>query len=375
MKNNFLLWVLIVASGIQRLAAQPVEQTDFEQFSGNTAFTRASWESAGFNVPWVDGFDAGRAVTDDSQAYTGMKSLRIFYPGGNFGTANTGGQAPLTVPPLNEYYASYAVRFSEDFSWGTTNEGGKLPGLSGGDRCSGCNNCTGSNGFTARLMWRKGGKAVIYLYHLNKNNPPCGDNFEIMLDGKNVVFQKGVWYKISQRVKVNSGTDNDGEVEMWINDRHAQIKLYNGNLVDKLTGLRFVTNGDKVDALYFSTFHGGGDASWSAATDSYAWFDDIVISTRLSDVVNSVVTGTDVSEVDPASKLISPVPVRHGEEVLLPGATSFSEVKWTELTGAFLHSGLVSCEGKTTAPHLLPGCYLIVFKKSDQVIINKVVIE
>ena len=273
---------------------QIVGQTDFEQFTATSSFTKTSWETAGFTVPWVNGFNQSRAIVDGQQSVSGTKSMRLYYPKDQYGPSNTGGQAPLLVTPQDEYYTSYSVRFSDDFSWGSSNEGGKLPGLSGGGRCSGCAVCTGDNGFTARLMWRTGGKAVVYLYHLNKVNPPCGDNYEIMVDGKNLVFEKGKWYKISQRVKVNSGTNSDGEVEMWIDDKHAQIKLYNGTLVEKLTGIQFVNNGDKVDGLYFSTFHGGGDNKWVPTVDSYAWFDDVIISRDLKDVVKPI-TGIDAT--------------------------------------------------------------------------------
>lgn len=291
--KRIIRFVFCIAASVAVLnfaSAQIVDQTDFEQFTSGSNFTQASWATAGFTVPWVNGFDVNRGMIDNTYFKSGSKSLRLFYPKGQFGPSGTGGQAPLTVPPQNEYYSSYYVRFSDNFSFGTTSLGGKLPGLSGGNRCSGCAVCTGTNGFTARIMWRTGGKAVIYLYHLNKVNPPCGDNYDIVVGGQTLMFQKGVWYKISQRLKVNSGTNKDGEVEMWINDQHAQIKLYNGTLVDKLTGLQFVTNTDKVDGLYFSTFHGGNDATWAPTVDSYTWFDDIVISTRLSDVVNTTVT-------------------------------------------------------------------------------------
>lgn len=290
---KFLHWTMGVffvffTSSSARIAhAQPAASTDFEQFSNEANFTRASWEAAGFSVPWVNGFNANRGSIDNTQFHSGNYSLRMFYPKGKFGTGNSGGQAPLMVPPLLEYFASYQVRFSNDFSWGSASEGGKLPGLSGGGRCSGCASCSGSNGFTARLMWREDGKAVLYLYHMNKENPGCGDSFDIVVEGKNLVFQKGVWYRISQRVKANTGNEKNGEVEMWINNEQAQIKLHNGSLVDKLTGIQFVNNGDKVDALYFSTFHGGSNSNWAPANDSYIWFDDITISSKLSDVINT----------------------------------------------------------------------------------------
>jgi|GEM_PF-5255302 hypothetical protein len=357
-----------------RLSAQIVGYADFEQFSSGTNFTRAHWQSAGFTVPWVNGFDANRAMIDGAHAHSGSKSLRLYYPKGQFGTANTGGQAPLMVPPQDEYFASYYVRFSEDFSWGTTSEGGKLPGLAGGSRCSGCATCTGSNGFTARLMWRPGGKAVIYLYHLDKVNPPCGDNYDIVVDGKTLYFEKGKWYKISQRVKVNSGTNKDGEVEMWINDQHAQIKLYSGTLVDKLSGIQFVSNGDKVDALYFSTFHGGNSAEWAPMVDSYIWFDDIVISTNLADVVQGTVTSVQHTATDVSSRIV-PVPVKQQGFLLVPDVPEYSVVEWIDITGRLVTSSIVQTRGQVQVPYLDKGIYIIRYKRENEQVTNRVVVE
>ncbi len=357
------------------LYSQIAESVDFEQFSKGSFFTRSQWQTAGFTVPWVNGFDMNRAIVDDAYSKSGSKSLRLFYPKGQFGTANTGGQAPLMVPPQDEYFASYYVRFSEEFSWGTTSEGGKLPGLSGGDRCSGCNTCTGNNGFTARLMWRKDGKAVVYLYHLNKVNPPCGDNYDIVVDGKTLHFEKGQWYKISQRVKVNSGNNNDGEVEMWINDQHAQIRLYNGSLVDKLSGIQFVSNGDKVDALYFSTFHGGSSAEWAPVVDSHIWFDDIIISTKLSDVVNGTVTSNIPAIRNNNNFDISPMPVKQNEIVHVPGVVDDSNVEWMDMMGKVLANSVVHKGGIVFVPSINKGVYHIRYVNQKVVVTKRIVVE
>src|SRR5690606_29888578 len=139
---------LLLAPFISLPLAQPVNQTGFESFADESVFTKASWESEGFTVPWVNGFNQNRAYVDNVYAHTGTKSLRIHFPSGEYGPANSGAQAPLMVPPASEYYVSYWLRFSDNFSWGTTSEGGKLPGLAGGGRCSGCASCSGTNGFS-----------------------------------------------------------------------------------------------------------------------------------------------------------------------------------------------------------------------------------
>jgi len=273
LKLVYTILLIVIIGSIT--IAQPINQTGFEPFIDKQEFTQQSWQSEGFTVPWVDGFNQKRAYIDNAYTHSGTKSLRITYPARGVGPKETGAQAPLKVTPVDELYMSYWVRFSNNFSWGTYKEGGKLPGLGGGENCSGCIPCTGSNGFTARLMWRTDGKGVLYLYHLNKIST-CGDDITLKTpEGEDFHFKKGVWYKITERVKANTGKNHDGEVQVWINDQPA---LY-------MKGLQFVDNGDKVDNLYFSTFHGGNTSDWGPTEDCYIWFDDIIISTNRSDVL------------------------------------------------------------------------------------------
>jgi hypothetical protein len=273
MRGFLLLATYLFFSQIS--SAQIINSTDFETQATGTAFTRPLWQADGFTTDTWDNGLADRTIIDNTTSVSGTKSLRVTYPAGQFGPGPNGAQVPLKFSPLNEAYMSYWVRFSDNFSWGTTSEGGKLPGLAGGSRCSGCATCTGTNGFSARLMWRPGGKAILYLYHLDKVNS-CGDNLDLIYpNGENVIFKKATWYHVMQRVKINSSpTTYDGEVEIWINGQKALLT----------TGYRFVTNSDKVDALYFSTFHGGADATWAPTVTCHSWFDDIKIGTTKADV-------------------------------------------------------------------------------------------
>jgi len=273
-KIPFFFFALFLAG---QLNAQVIKQTSFELQGDETPFTLSSWNLAGFTAPWVDGFDQGRAMVDTSFAHSGKKSLRIEYPATGVGPSVSGAQAPLQLPGKGQYYVSYWLRFSSDFSWGGSSYGGKLPGLAGGDNCSGCETCTGTNGFTARLMWRTAGKAVLYLYDMDKKNL-CGDDYDLLdKNGKPIAFEKGKWYNVIERLKVNSGSNYDGEVEIWIN----------GDQAISLSGLRFVTNGDKVDNFYFSSFHGGDGAEWAPGVDCHIWFDDIKITEDASAIFKS----------------------------------------------------------------------------------------
>ncbi len=267
---HYFILLLLVLTG--SWANAQIYRTDFEQYAAGTNYTGTQWTSDGFAPRWLQGTE--RTMVDDHIAYSGQKSLRIFYPAGKYGPAETGTQTPLQLSPKREYYASYRVRFSEDFSWGTTQFGGKLPGLTAGANCSGCQICTGSNGFSARFMWRPGGRAALYLYHMDKPTACGEDHYLEYPNGDPVYFQRGQWMHIAQRVKINTGSNHDGEVEVWVN----------GQKVLLLEGLRFVTDGSLIDNFYISTFHGGDTPNWAPAIDSYMWIDDLVVADQYEEV-------------------------------------------------------------------------------------------
>ncbi len=360
-----LYWNPVFLMGLGIIAflsghAQPVNQTSFEDLGDSALFTLESWQKEGFTVPWVDGFDQERAYVDKHYAHSGDHSLRIFYPKGGFGPSQTGAQAPLQVPPASQYYISYWLRFDEQFSWGTTSEGGKLPGLAGGQNCSGCTTCTGSNGFSARLMWRTGGKAVLYLYNMDKK-ATCGDDYSLTTANGDFYFQKGKWHHVTERVKVNTGTNHDGEVEVWMDGQQAVL----------VTGLEFVSNGDKVDNLYFSTFHGGSTADWAPVNDCYIWFDDVVISIHPEDVFSSssLQNGVDTN----ASFDISPQPAVAGSSLFLKGVHA-SSCEVMDESGKIIQEVQVT-DGKMMMPKVKPGVYLLRFWQNGQSYVKKMMVE
>ncbi|MFA6884906.1 MAG: T9SS type A sorting domain-containing protein [Paludibacteraceae bacterium] len=272
-KIALLLGVILLDVG--SVWATLIASTSFESTEVGTPFVRSLWSSEGFSP---DGWDDGlltRTMVDDAAAYSGLHAMRIVYPENEFGTQYTGCQVSLRFDKRDEAFMCYSLRFSENFSWGTTHFGGKLPGLAGGARCSGGNECDGTNGFSARLMWREGGRAVLYLYHMDKATK-FGDDYQLTYpDGSNVVFTPGRWFYIAERVKVNTDGDTyDGEVELWVN----------GQPVLLVQGLRLTSNGDKVDDLYISTFHGGDDDTWCSTDTCYSWIDDVRVGTEYKDV-------------------------------------------------------------------------------------------
>lgn len=267
--------LILFISLFGNLSAEMISSTDFESLDCVPA-TRDLWKSEGF-LPgtWDNGLAARTMIDDSAVAVSGTKSLRVLYPKGKYGTSDNGAQVELKFDSRREAFASYWLRFSEDFSFGSASEGGKLPGLTGGDNCSGGSACDGTNGFSARLMWRTGGSLVLYLYHMDKPDK-YGEDYELAYpDGSAVVVERGEWIHVAERVRVNTdGESYDGEVEIWVNGVRTLL----------LDSLRFTSNGDMVDKLYISTFHGGSSADWAPENDCHIWFDDIRIGTVYGDV-------------------------------------------------------------------------------------------
>jgi hypothetical protein len=157
--------------------------------------------------------------------------------------------------PADELWLSYRVYFEPGWEWVL---GGKLPGLGGGTRPTGGGGGDGDDGFSARLMWRRDGRLVVYAYHPDRPGR-FGEDFP--LDGRAPV---GRWFTVTQRLRMNSGPERyDGLVEVWIDGERRLSR----------TGLRWRVDGDfGIDQLAYSSFYGGSDPSWAPSTTTYARF-------------------------------------------------------------------------------------------------------
>lgn len=207
-------------------------------------------------------------IVNGKESFEG-KSLRISYPrvgksGGRGGTTNTGAQIWFKIPPRDEYYLQYHLKFGKGFDFKL---GGKLPGLAGGRANTGGKRPTG-DGWSTRYMFRPGGKMVAYVYHMDQVGHGHGGRYaDDMKLG--MAFIPGQWYRLTQRVKVNTGNDRNGILQVWVD----------GKLVLNRRNIRF-RNGNRaqVDHFLFETFHGGpATARWAPDRDSFAYYDDIII--------------------------------------------------------------------------------------------------
>ena len=276
---------LLTIEGMGNLTAYPTNsqslsnssqtiEIGFENHVPGTKYNKSAqsqdWEVIGSKESWMN-----QALITDSEAHSGNQSLRITYQPDEI----SGGSAVWNLPSENEYYLSYWVKFDDDFDFdGPKKSGGKLPGLGArdeaGDLCSGGQTCTGDNGFSSRYMWNKNGKAILYLYHMDKPGK-YGEGFSFEgSDGSEKYFQRGKWHNLIQRVKINDGNQSNGEIDVWM-DREKVLSI---------DELKFVTNNQGIDSLYFSTFHGGNNSDWLPEREVYSYWDDFVVSTNAADV-------------------------------------------------------------------------------------------
>lgn len=236
---------------------------------------KTEWQSASTGVRvenWSDGLDeaGGRArVFEGDSAWSG-RSLRVVYPAGGVGPGAGGAQWRLHFAGRDTMYMRYRVRFApgHDFV-----KGGKLPGLCGSQCNTGGNKPTGTDGWSARLMWRENGKVVQYLYYPDQPGTYAVDlPFDI---GGQRFFQPGRWHEIQTQIVLNTPAATgegarDGILRSWFDGELALVK----------TGLRFRDRDTMhVDGFYFSTFYGGSGAEWASPKDNAADFDDFVVST------------------------------------------------------------------------------------------------
>jgi hypothetical protein len=198
-------------------------------------------------------------------------ALRVFYPAHSASrlsaaadeTALGGAQYYLSWlgGPTDEAYLRYFVRFEQGFDFV---KGGKLPGLYGGRVTGGRRIPDGTNGFSTRYMWRADGAGEVYAYL------PTSVRNGTSLGRGAWVWPAGVWTEVQQQVKLNDPGRSNGEIRVWLN----QVPVL------ALTGVTFRSDPDlRIEGLFFSTFFGGGDASWASPRDQYADFAGFTVST------------------------------------------------------------------------------------------------
>lgn len=164
-----------------------------------------------------------------------------------------------------ELTLEYDVKFDSSFNFA---KGGKLPGLAGGLANTGGKKPTGSDGWSARMMFWEGGKLCFWLYHQNQPGE-FGDSLFFKKDETYFAFERGKWYTIKHHLKINSENKADGVIEGFIND----------TLYASRTNLKW-TNTEKlsIDQLIFSVFLGGEGKVYESNKNEKIYFDNFKVT-------------------------------------------------------------------------------------------------
>ncbi len=283
---------LLLFLPVDAIQAEVIFQNDFEDDPVGTYTVtnmEADWNSPG----WDNGVAEGRvAITDDAHAFD-SKSLVVTYPEGKTSAGKTQWKLALGTG-YEELFLSYRIRFDDGFDFV---RGGKLPGFIGGEGNVGGDKPTGTDGWSARMMWRTNGSSgspttgdsaniVQYVYHPDQPSENEGEDFrwDDTPSAAWQVFEAGTWYHLQHRVVMNTIGQHDGIIQAWLD----------GVMVLDLQNLRFrdaPTDPDKtplqINQMYFSTFFGGKGSQWEPTKDERIYFDDFVISTEFINTPNT----------------------------------------------------------------------------------------
>ncbi|MBL8995159.1 MAG: hypothetical protein JNM63_17560 [Spirochaetia bacterium] len=184
-------------------------------------------------------------------------SLFVRYPKGKVSTeGSVMWHAP--IPPREEYFLEYRVRFLSNFEWVKE---GKLPGLGGGSLPSGGK--TDSNGMTARFLWKGGGALKIYLYRAGQT-ARWGDEEDLKTK-----LVAGEWIRLKKRIRLNEPGEHDGQIEAWVNGERVYFR---NDLIFRMNLASW-----KIDTFLFETFYGGGSSEYAPSRDNFSEFADFKV--------------------------------------------------------------------------------------------------
>jgi hypothetical protein len=219
---------------------------------GGPLGTRVSLEDV-VSARWVG---TRRTVSMDGAS----KVFTAGFEAGRFGGGGNGHLIRLNIAPGKEYVFEYRIRFDDGYDF---SRGGKIPGLAGGNAPSGCQTST-DVGFTARQMWREQGRLIGYIYDMDQR-AACGNAIETGFN-----FGVGKWYRVKQRVKLNTGSERNGILQLWIDDRQVINRSNMGWMIEAPTR--------RIDRIFLDFFFGGSTADWSPRRNCSLSFADVFIT-------------------------------------------------------------------------------------------------
>ncbi len=201
----------------------------------------------------------------------GSDAIRVAYVGFERGSKRVVFQQNLSES-VTEATLSFDVKFEQDFQF---THGGKMHGLGPKEPVTGGRERR-PDGWSARIMWKKEGAALTYLYDQNPEKKyGVGDKTEAP------VFKPGVWHRVELQVKLNDPGEANGAARI----------LVDGKEVVRTTEVTFrasAAKGTDIEKFLFSTFHGGSASKWTPVdaegkpTTVYALYDNVKVVEGLS---------------------------------------------------------------------------------------------
>lgn len=259
----FVFWFFLGTAGTAFVSAAELPVS--VRLSGKPGrYDKTLWKQDWPGCAFEGGIASGRV---DLVKRAEGSSLRVNFAPGKIGPEAGGAGWRWPLGRHEKAEARYTVRFSPDFEFV---KGGKLPGLCGGpENVSGGRRADGSNGFSARLMWRREGRGEAYVYHMDQPGD-YGHSFPFPPDFR---FPKDVPVQVRLAVTMNTPGRKDGVLRVWITLPGEAERL----MVEK-TDLQWrAASTFGVDGLYFEAFYGGGDESWAPDGKVWAEFGDIQV--------------------------------------------------------------------------------------------------
>ncbi|MDT7856540.1 hypothetical protein RQM47_07805 [Rubrivirga sp. S365] len=247
---------------------------DFDDYSDGQRYRESDAESDfGSGLSWTrsnDWTSRGNLL----EVHDG--ALRFRLPPGIHGNG-TGGKIRVPIRPRSGYYIQYRVQFETGFDFTPPpkgSNGGKLPGMAGGDGNTGGDPGWDGKGWSARMMWRgdrtsSPNTARLYAYIYYKGQLSCtGEYVDTGFD-----VTAGKQYVVRIYVGMNTKANNDGRLKVWLKENDDPAGF--GNSKASRGDILWMDNNHTIDEALIQVFNGGGTSKWDLSTTSFIRIDDI----------------------------------------------------------------------------------------------------
>ena len=197
----------------------------------------------------------------------GSDAIRVAYVGFEEGSERVVVLYPIEKK-INEATLSFDVFFDKNFQW---THGGKLHGLGPEHIVSGSKTIEEPGGWSARVLFKEGGRAATYIYDQSINSIyGVGETTETH------IFETNKWHHIDLIVKLNNRNLSDGYAKILVDNNEV---IYQKNIKFR----NEYGEETKIQRFIFSTFHGGSSSlytpknKYGKPTTVYAYFDNFMV--------------------------------------------------------------------------------------------------